>query len=178
LPADLDSDQPLSGVSRVSTDSESAAAAVFATQYRTRFSQLAQEPRLRRWWTFHPQRARYRRRPAGIAFLVLILSIGVKIATGADNYYEPESVNRISVEVEQLVLLGMGPFQALQSATVSAAELLVLADRTGIIAPGFEADMILLPSNPLQDVGALQDILMVVSNGEIVLQRIPFAKNS
>jgi imidazolonepropionase-like amidohydrolase len=109
---------------------------------------------------------------------VLILSIGVKIATGADNYYEPESVNRISVEVEQLVLLGMGPFQALQSATVSAAELLVLADRTGIIAPGFEADMILLPSNPLQDVGALQDILMVVSNGEIVLQRIPFAKNS
>ena len=104
-------------------------------------------------------------------------AIGVKVATGADNYYEPESINRISVEVEQLVRLGMGPFQALQSATVSSAQLLGLADRTGIIAPGFEADMILLPSNPLQDVTALQDILMVVSNGQIVLQRIPFAKD-
>jgi imidazolonepropionase-like amidohydrolase len=100
--------------------------------------------------------------------------LGVKFATGADNYYDDQSINRISLEVMHLVRLGLSPFEALQAATVSAAELLGLGDRTGRIAPGYEADLILLPGNPLQDVLALQDVLLVVSNGQVALQRIPF----
>jgi imidazolonepropionase-like amidohydrolase len=73
-----------------------------------------------------------------------------------------------------LVRLGLSPFEALQAATVSAAELLGVGDRTGRIAPGYEADLVLVPGNPLQDVLALQDVLMVVSNGTVALQRIPF----
>ncbi|MDZ7770557.1 MAG: amidohydrolase family protein [Woeseiaceae bacterium] len=42
--------------------------------------------------------------------------IGVRIATGADNYYDNESVNRISVEVAELVRLGLSHFEALQAA--------------------------------------------------------------
>jgi imidazolonepropionase-like amidohydrolase len=61
-----------------------------------------------------------------------------------------------------LVRLGLSPFEALQAATVSAAELLGVGDRAGRIAPGYEADL------------ALQDVLMVVSNGTVALQRIPF----
>ena len=61
-----------------------------------------------------------------------------------------------------------------RTATVSSAELLGLADRSGRIAPGFEADLILLPGNPLEDVMALQDVLMVISNGQVALKRIPF----
>ncbi len=34
--------------------------------------------------------------------------------------------------------------------------------------------MILVPANPLQHIEALQDILLVVSNGEVALKRIPF----
>jgi len=100
--------------------------------------------------------------------------LGVKIATGADNYYEPESVNRISVEAEQLVRLGLSNFEALQSATTSSAELLLLQDKTGQINEGFEADMILVPANPLTDISALQDILLVMSNGQLAVKRIPF----
>lgn len=100
--------------------------------------------------------------------------IGVRIATGADNYYTDDSINRISVEVEHFVRLGMSNFDALQTATTSAAELLQMDDRTGRIAEGFEADMILLPANPLADIRALQDVLMVMSNGIIALKRIPF----
>jgi imidazolonepropionase-like amidohydrolase len=74
------------------------------------------------------------------------------------------------------VRLGLSPFEALQAATVNAAELLMLADRTGRIDTGFEADMILVPSNPLEDISALQDVLLVMSNGQIALKRIPFAK--
>ena len=41
-------------------------------------------------------------------------------------------------------------------------------------AAGYEADMILVPANPLEQIEALQDVLMVMSNGRIVLQCIPF----
>ena len=102
-------------------------------------------------------------------------AIGVKIATGADNYYDNESINRISLEVERFVQLGMSNFEALQTATVSSAELLQMQDRTGRIATGYEADLILVPANPLTNIEALQDVLLVMSNGRIALQRIPFA---
>jgi imidazolonepropionase-like amidohydrolase len=103
------------------------------------------------------------------------LAMKVKFATGADNYYDEKSINRISIEVAQFVRLGMSNFEALQAATISAAELLHLQDQTGRIAPGYEADMILVPANPLSDIEALQDVLMVVSNGRIAIKRIPFA---
>ena len=100
--------------------------------------------------------------------------IGVKFATGADNYYDDKSINRIALEVMHLARLGLSPFEALQAATVSSAELLGLGDRTGRIAPGYEADLVLLPGNPLEDVRVLQDVLLVVSNGQVALKRIPF----
>lgn len=102
--------------------------------------------------------------------------LGVRFATGADNYYDPMSINRISLEVMYLNRFGMSNFEALQAATTSSAELLRLQDKTGRIAEGFEADLILLPANPLQDIMALQDVLLVISNGQVALQRIPFAK--
>jgi len=100
--------------------------------------------------------------------------LGVKFATGADNYYDNKSTNRISIEVEHFVRLGMSNFEALQAATVSSANLLGLSAVTGQITEGYEADMILVAANPLENVAALQDVLMVVSNGQMALKRIPF----
>ena len=100
--------------------------------------------------------------------------LGVRMATGADNYYDNESINRISIEVAELVRMGFSTFEALQAATVSSAELLQLHETTGQIAAGYEADMILVPANPLTNVDALLDVLMVMSNGQIALKRIPF----
>jgi imidazolonepropionase-like amidohydrolase len=101
--------------------------------------------------------------------------IGVRIATGADHYYEEDAINRISIEVERFVQFGMSNFDALQTATISSAELLQMGDRTGRIAEGFEADLILIPGNPLTNIEALQDVLLVMSNGQLALKRIPFA---
>ena len=101
-------------------------------------------------------------------------AMGVKIATGADNYYDGKSINRISIEVEQFVRMGMSNFEALQTATVSSADLLQVGDRTGRIAPGYEADMIIVPGNPLTNIEALQDVLLVMSNGRLAVKRIPF----
>jgi imidazolonepropionase-like amidohydrolase len=102
-------------------------------------------------------------------------ALGVRFATGADSYYDEQTINRISVEVAEFARLGMSNFEALQAATVSSAELLHLQDRTGRIVAGFEADMILVPGNPLTNIEALQDVLLVMSNGQIALKRIPFA---
>ncbi len=102
-------------------------------------------------------------------------AMGVRIATGADHYYSEDSINRISIEVEHFVRFGMSNFEALQTATTSAAALLQMDDRTGRIAEGYEADLILVPANPLEHIAALQDVLLVMSNGEIALKRIPFA---
>lgn len=100
--------------------------------------------------------------------------MGVPIATGADNYYDEQSTNRISAEVERFTELGMSHFDALQTATVSAAELLEVADRTGRLAVGYEADLIVVPADPLRHIEALQDVLLVMSNGRMALRRIPF----
>jgi imidazolonepropionase-like amidohydrolase len=100
--------------------------------------------------------------------------LGVPIATGADNYYDENSINRISIEVEHFVRMGMTNFDALQTATVSSAELLRLDEQTGHIAEGMEADMILVPADPLEHIEALQDVLLVISNGQVALKRIPF----
>ena len=101
--------------------------------------------------------------------------LGVRFATGADNYYEAESINRISMEIQAFAKIGMSHFEALQAGTVSSAELLRVDDRTGRIAEGFQADMILVPGNPLEDLRVLEDVLLVMSNGRLALQRFPFA---
>jgi imidazolonepropionase-like amidohydrolase len=101
--------------------------------------------------------------------------LGVKFATGADNYYEEESINRISMEIQAFVKIGMSHFEGLQAGTVNSAELLRIDDRTGRIAEGFEADIIAVPGNPLEDLRALEDVLLVMSNGKLALKRFPFA---
>ena len=101
--------------------------------------------------------------------------MGVKIVTGADTQYGPESLSRISGEVASLVELGLTPLEALRSATTVAADLLGLS-KIGAITLGFEADLIVVERNPLQDSKALADVLVVISNGCVALNRLPFGR--
>jgi len=102
--------------------------------------------------------------------------MGVKIATGGDTQYGPESLSRISGEVASLVELGLTPIEALRSATTVAAELLGLGGKIGAIQTGLEADLVVVERNPLQDVKALADVLVVISNGRVALNRLPFGR--
>ncbi len=104
------------------------------------------------------------------------LAIGVKIATGADSGYGAASVTRVGQEATNFVELGMTPLQAVQAATSVGAELLRLDTRIGRVAPGFEADLIAVDANPLVDIRALQDPLLVVSNGRLALNRLQFGR--
>ena len=94
--------------------------------------------------------------------------MGVKIVTGTDTGYGPESTTTLAHEMMELVDIGMTPLEALRAATATAAELLGVDDHTGRIAVGLDGDLIVLERNPLDDIGVAQDVLMVVSDGKIV----------
>jgi imidazolonepropionase-like amidohydrolase len=102
--------------------------------------------------------------------------IGVRIVTGADTGYGPNSLTRIAHEVAAFVELGMTPLEAVRCATSTAAEMLRLEKSIGAVEAGFEADLIAVEANPLENVRALQDPLLVVSNGRVAVERLGFAK--
>lgn len=97
---------------------------------------------------------------------------GVKVVGATDTGYGPESVVRLSHELEELVGVGMTPAQAIQAGTSLAAEMVKVSDHTGRIAQGLDADLIVVDRNPLEDIRALQDVLLVVNNGKVVVNRL------
>jgi imidazolonepropionase-like amidohydrolase len=64
---------------------------------------------------------------------------------------------------------GQDPMAALISATSLSAESLGLANATGSIAPGMEADIIAFDGNPLQDITAARRAVFVMKAGKVFL---------
>ena len=60
---------------------------------------------------------------------------------------------------------GLQPLAILQSATLNGAKFMGVDDSLAAIAPGKIADIVLLNSNPLEDIAATQDIYAVIKNG-------------
>jgi len=56
----------------------------------------------------------------------------------------------------------MTPMQAIQSATIRAAELLGLQGKAGVIAPDAWADLVAVGGNPADDVAALKEVRFVM----------------
>jgi imidazolonepropionase-like amidohydrolase len=101
---------------------------------------------------------------------------GVKIVTGSDTGYGPTSMARVSREVVELVAAGLTPLAALQGATNLNAEMLRLGAQVGQVKAGFEADLVVVDANPLEQPRTLLDPLLVVSNGRVVLDRLQFGR--
>ena len=112
--------------------------------------------------------------PKSEAMIKQAMAKGVKIATGADNRYLDKSTSRVSMEAMHFVRLGMSHWDAIKTLTINGAELLGLEDRTGRIQVGYEADLIAVLDNPSNDIRTLQDVVMVISNGHEVINRLPF----
>lgn len=61
---------------------------------------------------------------------------------------------------------GLTPLQCLQAATINGAKFLDKLDRLSTLSKGKNADVVVLNSNPLDDIKATQDIYAVINNGE------------
>ena len=105
-------------------------------------------------------------------------TLGVAIVTGSDTGYGPNSLTRIGQEIGHFVEMGFTPLEALQSATIRNAEMLRLDTSIGALEPGYEADLIAVEKNPLDNVTTVQDPLLVISNGRVGLDRLSFAKTT
>eukprot|EP00927_Polykrikos_kofoidii_P039189 TRINITY_DN33622_c0_g1_i1.p1 TRINITY_DN33622_c0_g1~~TRINITY_DN33622_c0_g1_i1.p1 ORF type:complete len:497 (+),score=84.91 TRINITY_DN33622_c0_g1_i1:84-1574(+) len=82
---------------------------------------------------------------------------GVKVAVGCD-VFVANDIGYSGRELEYLTNLGMTPLQAIEAATANGAEILgPQAPLSGQLVVGYDADVILLTRNPLEDIGVLGD---------------------
>jgi len=91
---------------------------------------------------------------------------GVKIVFGTDVGGFPWS-EPIAQEFPRMVEFGMTPMAALQAATSRAAEMLGMAGKLGVVAPGAYADVVAVRGDPLQDVKAMEAVTFVMKGGAV-----------
>ncbi|TCZ89037.1 amidohydrolase family protein [Lysobacter sp. N42] len=92
---------------------------------------------------------------------------GVRIAFGTDMGVGPHGDN--AREFGYMVDAGIPPAYALQSATYFAAQVLGVDDQ-GVIEPGKRADIVAVPGDPLQDIGATLKVDFVMKDGVVYRQ--------
>lgn len=91
---------------------------------------------------------------------------GVRMVFGSDAGVMPHE--DVGGQFRVMVEYGMTPLQAIQAATVNAAEALGQAGQVGTLKPGAWADMVAVKGDPLADVGELADVDAVVKGGKLV----------
>ena len=102
--------------------------------------------------------------------------LGVRVVAGSDMRYTPGiSTLNIADEIVAISGSGLSPMTAIQAATSTAAACLGIATRTGAVREGMEADLIVVESNPLQDLATLRNVRLVVNDGVIAVDRLPVA---
>jgi imidazolonepropionase-like amidohydrolase len=94
------------------------------------------------------------------------LQAGLKIVYGTDvggfSWEQP-----IVQDFPHMVRWGMSPLEAVRSATVRPAEMLGMAGRLGVIAPGAYADIIAVQGDPLKDIESLGKVSFVMKDGQV-----------
>ncbi|MEM7351163.1 MAG: amidohydrolase family protein [Acidobacteriota bacterium] len=94
---------------------------------------------------------------------------GVPLALGTDvNNPQVFPGYAAHEELALMVEAGLTPQQALAAATLGGASFLGKASTLGRVAPGYEADLLILSANPLQDVLATRTLVAVVHDGRVV----------
>jgi imidazolonepropionase-like amidohydrolase len=90
---------------------------------------------------------------------------GVRLLAGTDGLFPGSDLHD---ELGLLVRAGLTPAEALQAATRNAAEFFGLAASRGTIGRGKTADLVLLDSNPLEDIANTRKIAAVVLGGRLL----------
>lgn len=93
---------------------------------------------------------------------------GVRIAFGTDSGVSAHGDN--AQEFALLVRAGLTPLEAIQAATVGAAEHLKISHEAGRLAAGMPADLIAVSGDPLNDVTELQRVRFVMKGGQVFRQ--------
>jgi imidazolonepropionase-like amidohydrolase len=91
------------------------------------------------------------------------LAAAVPMAVGSD--VGPYAHGTQAREFVLMVKYGMTPLAALQADMINGAKLLGWQGQIGALKPGYFADLVAVPGNPLQDIGVLQKVAFVMKGG-------------
>jgi imidazolonepropionase-like amidohydrolase len=104
--------------------------------------------------------------PAARKNIAHAFASGVKVAFGTDAAVYPHGLN--AHEFAVMLKLGLTPLQAIQAATINAADLLGWSGKVGSLEPGAWADIIAVDGDPVKDVTTLERVKFVMKGGEVV----------
>lgn len=93
------------------------------------------------------------------------VALGVKVAYGTDSGIYPHGLN--ALQLPYMVKYGMSPMQAIQSATISAADLMQWKDSIGSLRPGKYADVIAVEGDALADLRSFRKVGFVMKGGTV-----------
>jgi imidazolonepropionase-like amidohydrolase len=93
------------------------------------------------------------------------VAAGVRIAYGTDSGVYPHGLN--AMQLPYMVKYGLTPMQAIQSATISAAQLMQWEDRVGSIAVGKYADLVAVEGDALADLKSFSKVGFVMKGGTV-----------
>ena len=97
--------------------------------------------------------------------------IGVPVAFGTDVCFVKDGETRGTLSTEfvtSFVEAGVSPKQILQAMTTSAARLMGMEKERGAIAPGYWADIVATPENPLQSIDTVRRVSFVMKSGRVI----------
>ena len=87
---------------------------------------------------------------------------GLLIAMGTDAGTPFNAHGDNAQELDRMVAYGMSPMEAILASTSAAARLIGIEDQVGTLAPGKEADLLLVEGNPLRKIELLRDRSRVI----------------
>lgn len=94
------------------------------------------------------------------------MAAGVPFAVGSDVGPFPHGTQ--ARELELMVKFGMSPADVLRSDLINGARLLHWPNEIGQLKPGFYADVIAVPGNPLADISGVTHPVFVMKNGDVL----------
>ena len=93
------------------------------------------------------------------------LAAGIPMAVGSDVGPFPHGTQ--ARELELMVKYGMTPQAALQADLINGAKLLGWEGQIGILKPGYLADIVAVPGDPLRDISVLKNVSFVMKGGMV-----------
>lgn len=96
------------------------------------------------------------------------IAFGIPFAVGSDVGPFPHGTQ--AREMELMVRYGMKPLAVLQADMINGARVLGWQNEIGQLKPGYYADIVAVPGNPLEDITAVEHVQFVMKAGVIVRQ--------
>jgi imidazolonepropionase-like amidohydrolase len=96
------------------------------------------------------------------------IAAGVPFAVGSDVGPFPHGTQ--AHELTLMVRYGMTPLAVLQADMINGAKLLRWEGKIGELKPGYYADIVAVPGNPLDDISVVEHVSFVMKNGVVVRQ--------